>query len=158
MASPFEIDPLAGGHKAELQRLRVIANEFPPVDAAMATVAAQACLTADAEELAKAVRRVQLVAAEKSPIRLAAGVDHLVLSAFDGVNGRGREVLEAQLEGPEELALHMKPGYLLDALAPLSGAAVFDVAHPAKAFIVRGEDVAGYRCLLMPQRDLRTAA
>lgn len=26
MASPFEIDPLAGGHKAELQRLREIAR------------------------------------------------------------------------------------------------------------------------------------
>lgn len=164
MAGDIRLSLPAEGTQAGLQGggtsivLRLIAATFPPVDAVLAAVEAQACIEVDAVELGKAARRVQLVAADKSPLILAAGVDHLSLSAADGVNSRGRERMPAQLEGPDELALSMKAAYLIDALSPLGATARISVALPTKPFLVEGDDCEGYRCLIVPQRVVRPAA
>ena len=152
--------PAAAGFGCAGQALttRLTVGEYPDMTK-MIPAAFSATATADAGELAEAVKRVAVVAACETPIHLAIGSGQIELTAGSD-DDDGTETIACELDGdPITVAFH--PKRLLDALtATGTGRARLALTGPAKAALIApagddGQDdgaVPAYRHLLMPIR------
>lgn len=104
-------------------------------------------------QLVEAVKRVSLVAARNTPIRLTFAGDELVLEAGTGGEAQASEAIETAYDG-EAMTIAFNPAYLLDGLGALDS----DQAHlsfngAVKPAVITGkESEADYRYMLMPVR------
>ena len=137
---------------------RLTAGDYPDM-AKMIPAAFSATATADAAELAEAVKRLAVVAARDTPVRLAITAGQIELTAGSGDEADGTDTIGCELDGdPITVAFH--PHRLLDALtAAGTGRARIALTGPAKAALITPagsgqDDGAGpaYRHLLMPIR------
>ena len=120
-----------------------------------------ATATVDAGELAEAVKRLAVVAARETPVRLAITSGQIELTAGSGEEADGTDTIGCELDGdPLTVAFH--PHRLLDAVtAAGTGRARIALTTPAKAALITPagddgqDDDAGpaYRHLLMPIRS-----
>ncbi len=103
--------------------------------------------------LVEAVKRVSLVAARNTPIRLSFDGDELVLDAGTGDEAQASESLEVSYEG-DPMTIAFNPQYLLDGLGAIdSDLARLAFNGPVKPSVLTGKDTeADYRYLLMPVR------
>jgi DNA polymerase-3 subunit beta len=110
-------------------------------------------LTVDRESLIAALRRVAVVADDRTrPIRLTAGPGTLRLSASSQELGEADEELTADFVG-EELTIGFNARYLLDAIGPMDGQQVLvelkDSLSPG-VFRTPTDDTS--LCVIMPMR------
>jgi DNA polymerase-3 subunit beta len=138
---------------------RLIAGEYPDM-AKMIPGGFSATATADADELAAAVKRLAIVAARDTPVHLAVAPGQIELTASSGGEAVGTDVIGCELDG-DPIAIAFDPHRLLDALAAISTArARIALTTPAKAALITPADDDGqdddagpaYRHLLMPIR------
>jgi DNA polymerase-3 subunit beta len=103
--------------------------------------------------LLDAVKRVSLVAARNTPIRLTFEAGQVVLDAGAGDDAQASESIEAAYEG-EGMTIAFNPGYLVDGLTAIgSDSAVLSFNGPVKPSVITGKETeADYRYLLMPVR------
>ncbi len=140
----------SGGSRRTTTRL--LEGEFPKyrslIPAEFASVA-QVNTTA----LLDAVKRVSLVAARNTPIRLSLDTDQVVLDAGAGDDAQASESIEAAYDG-DAMTIAFNPQYLLDGLTAIgSDLAVLSFNGPVKPAVITGKDTeADYRYLLMPVR------
>ncbi|MDZ7577117.1 MAG: DNA polymerase III subunit beta [Candidatus Nanopelagicales bacterium] len=132
---------------------RLLHGEFPKYRQLLPTESS--CIaTARTDELIEAVKRVKLVAAERtSPIRLAFGDGELSLGAGTGDEAQASETLECSVEG-DSIEIAFNPDYLLDGLNA-SGTERVRMAFTTAgkpAVISADADSVTYRYLLMPVR------
>jgi DNA polymerase-3 subunit beta len=131
---------------------RLLEGEFPKyrslIPADFSSVA-----KVNTSALVDAVRRVSLVAARNTPIRLTVGPDELVLDAGAGDEAQASESIEAGYDG-EAMTIAFNPTYLLDGLGAIdSDLAELSFNGPVKPAVITGKDTeADYRYLLMPVR------
>jgi DNA polymerase III subunit beta len=137
---------------------RLTAGEYPDV-LKLIPAGFSATVTADAAELAEAVKRLAVVAARDTPVRLAVTAGQIELTAGSGDEADGTDTIACELDGdPVTVAFH--PQRLLDALtATGTGRIRIALTTPSKAALITpagdgGQDDAGpaYRHLLMPIR------
>ncbi|MCB0919903.1 MAG: DNA polymerase III subunit beta [Actinobacteria bacterium] len=105
----------------------------------------------DREELIESVKRVKLVAAERTtPIRLTFSDDEVLLRAGAGDDASASESLECSVSGdPIEIAFN--PDYLLDGLQSIPNEKVtLAFTEPRKPAVL--SDGPDYQYLLMPMR------
>jgi DNA polymerase-3 subunit beta len=131
---------------------RLLDGEFPKyrslIPAEFSSVA-QVNTTA----LVDAVKRVSLVAARNTPIRLSFDADRVVLDAGAGDDAQASESIETAYDG-EPMTIAFNPGYLLDGLTAVgSDSAVLSFNGPVKPSVITGKETeAEYLYLLMPVR------
>jgi DNA polymerase-3 subunit beta len=131
---------------------RLLHGEFPKyrqlLPAESHTVA-----TTQTNDLMESVKRVKLVAAERtSPIRLAFSDGEVLLRAGTGDDAQASESLECSVEG-DPLEIAFNPDYLLDGLAALDTEQVrLSFTTPMKPAVLSSGDSNSYRYLLMPVR------
>ena len=103
--------------------------------------------------IVEAVKRVALVAARNTPIRLSFEPDSVVLEAGAGDDAQASERVEASYEG-DPMQIAFNPQYLLDGLSAIdSDLARMSFNGPHKPAVITGKDTeADYRYLLMPVR------
>lgn len=103
-------------------------------------------------QLYDAVRRVELLARESTPVRLEMHADGVDLKAIRQDVGQAHDSLDGRLEG-EELSVAFNPKYLLDGLEAAQGDEVIletmDARNPA---VLRTKDNEEFLYLLMPVR------
>ena len=118
-----------------------------------------ATATADADQLAEAVRRLAVRGRPGHPVRLAITPGQIELTAGSGDEADGTDVVGCELDGdPITVAFH--PHRLLDALTAVgTGRARLALTAPAKAALLTPADDGqdddaepAYRHLLMPIR------
>jgi DNA polymerase-3 subunit beta len=117
----------------------------------------------DGVTLAEAVKRVRLVAAGTSPVRMRLSEGEVVLEAGSQQEAQAREALPIDYRGPD-LTVAFNHGYLLDGLSAVESdmvrvgfASADDPAESARKPVIlqgkSGEDAeSDYRYLLMPVR------
>jgi DNA polymerase-3 subunit beta len=133
--------------------LRVLADPFPATVDRLWPTELAATVEVDADELLAAVKRVSLVAEEKTPLLVEAVADGLTIAAATGMAARGRERIEAVLEGPEVFRIAFQPQRLITALLPLSGTVQIGLVAPTRPAVVQSLDTPDcYRALVMPVR------
>ncbi|MGI8683408.1 MAG: DNA polymerase III subunit beta [Mycobacteriales bacterium] len=139
-----------GGRRRTTTRL--LDGEFPKYRSLLPTEFAATALV-DTAGLVEAVKRVSLVAARHSPVRLSFSADGVELEAGGADEAQARELLEVTYDG-EPMTIAFNPGYLLDGLAAIdSDVARLAFTSPARPAVVTGKDPgADYRYLLMPIR------
>lgn len=140
--------------------MRVLDAQFPRSVDKLWPVELEATATVDTADLLAAVRRIALVAEDKTPVLLEFTVDGLTLQAATGAAARGRQRIDAVLEGPDQFRVAFQHRRLVTALAPLAGAVEVGLVTPTRpALIQSADDPDGYRALVMPVRhDWSTAA
>lgn len=131
---------------------RLLDGEFPKYRSLIPAEAAATAGVATAP-LVEAVKRVSLVAARSTPIRLRFTGGEVVLEAGGGDEPEASETLDAGLEG-EEMSIAFNPSFLLDGLSALdSDTAAFAFTSPSKPAVLTGQGAGSdYRYLLMPVR------
>jgi DNA polymerase-3 subunit beta len=138
---------------------RLTAGEYPDV-VKLIPAEFSATITADADELAEAVKRVAVVAARDTPVRLAIGPGQIELSAGSSDEADGTDAVGCELDGdPLTIAFH--PQRLLDALTAVgTGRARIALTTPDKAALFTPADDGqadnaepAYRHLLAPIRS-----
>jgi DNA polymerase III subunit beta len=134
---------------------RLLGGEFPRHQALLPrSVKSTAELSAGL--LSEAVKRVALVAARNTAVRLAFTPGQLVLEAGAGDEAQAEEVLEASYDG-DDLSIAFNPQYLLDGLTAIdSDTARISFTEPGKPALITGKPAPDgepdYRYLLMPIR------
>lgn len=133
---------------------RLLDGEFPKYRSLLPETSSASALV-EAAALVDAVRRVSLVAARTSPVRLTFNSDGLVLEAGGLDEAEAAEALPATFDG-DPLTIAFNPSYLLDGLGAIdSDEARLAFTGPTKPAVLTGkdEDAGGdYRYLLMPVR------
>ncbi|MBO4271632.1 DNA polymerase III subunit beta [Microbispora triticiradicis] len=101
----------------------------------------------------EAVKRVTLVAERNTAVRLSFSPGQVLIQAGGGDIGRGAEVVEAELEGPD-IQIAFQPHFLLDGLAGVgTERARVHLDSPTRPALVTDEgDDPGYRYLVMSLR------
>lgn len=131
---------------------RLLHGEFPKYRQLLPSEAHTITVT-DSNDLMESVKRVKLVAADRtSPIRLSFNDGEVLLRAGTGDDAQASEALECSIEGdPIEIAFN--PDYLLDGLAALDSDQVrLSFTTPMKPAVLSSGDSDSYRYLLMPVR------
>ncbi|MEV4837761.1 DNA polymerase III subunit beta [Nonomuraea sp. NPDC049486] len=101
--------------------VRLLDPEYPNLRAHYGKVAeAPHKATVDSGELAQVVRRVSLLAARHTAVRLAFTSGQVTVEAGSADGGLGREAMDAQLDGGD-VEIAFNPRYLADALAAVGG-------------------------------------
>lgn len=99
-----------------------------------------------------ALRRVKLMAAEHTPVRLTMAPDSLVLRTVNTDLGEAVEEIDAKYEG-DELSVAFNPEYLLHGLEVTPGDEVsLESADASKPAMLRAVDSVEFLYLLMPVR------
>lgn len=135
---------------------RLLDGEFPKYRSLLPSETA-ATATIATTSLLEAVRRVSLVAARNTSVRLSFSADGLVLEAGGLDDAQATETLPAAFEG-EPLTIAFNPAYLLDGLTAIdSDEARLSFTTPTKPAVITGktddsDPTADYRYLLMPVR------
>jgi DNA polymerase-3 subunit beta len=133
--------------------VRAFADPFPARIAEVWPTELAATIELDAEQLLAAARRIALVAEDKTPLLIEATVDGLTIAAATGTAARGRERINALLEGPDRFRIAFQPHRLTTALQPLAGAIQIGLVSPTRpAVICSTDDPDRYRALVMPVR------
>ncbi len=103
------------------------------------------------EEFLSAIRRVSLLASEKSnSVRLNLYPKKIVLTASTPELGEASEEMEVSYEGEEE-SLAFNPSYLMDFLRnETCGEIYFDMVNPVSPAILRPKDDKDYLYVVMP--------
>ncbi len=140
----------AGGRRRTTTRL--LDGEFPKYESLLPTEFAATTLMATAT-LVEAVKRVSLVAARNTPVRLSFSTDTLELEAGGADEAQALERLETEYDG-EPMTVAFNPGFLLDGLGAIdSDVARLAFTSPSRPAVITGKDSgADYRYLLMPVR------
>lgn len=140
----------SGGSRRTTTRL--LDGEFPKYRSLLPTEFASVARVSTTT-LVDAVKRVSLVAARNTPIRLRFDADTLVLEAGAGDEAQASETLEASYDG-EAIQIAFNPAYLLDGLGAIdSDVAQLSFNGSVKPAVLTGKDTeADYRYLLMPVR------
>jgi DNA polymerase III subunit beta len=102
----------------------------------------------------EAIKRVSLVAARNSSVRLSfAAAGSVVLEAGGGEDAQASETLDCAFDG-DDLTIGFNPGYLLDGLGAIdSDTAQIGFTAPTKPAVVTGKGTdSDYSYLLMPVR------
>lgn len=129
---------------------RLLDGEFPRYRSLLPS-GSSATAEFDTTDVVDAVRRVRLVLARTSPVRLSFTSDEVVLDAGSGDEAQARERLAVRYEG-EPMTIAFNPEYLLDGLTALdSDTARMSFTEPSKPTVLTGKS-ADYRYLLMPVR------
>ncbi len=129
---------------------RLLDGEFPRYRSLLPS-GSNAWAEFDIADVVDAVRRVRLVLARTSPVRLSFTSDEVVLDAGSGDEAQARERLSVHYEG-EPMTIAFNPDYLLDGLTALdSDTARMSFTEPSKPTVLTGKS-ADYRYLLMPVR------
>jgi DNA polymerase III subunit beta len=131
---------------------RLLHGEFPAYRKLL-PAEAQIVATTETAGLIEAVKRVKLVAAERTtPIRLAFSDGEVLLRAGAFDDAQASESLESTIQGdPIEIAFN--PDYLLDGLNALGAEQVtMSFTTATKPAVVTAAGSADYRYLLMPVR------
>ena len=138
---------------------RLTAGEYPNV-VKLIPATFSATVTADAAELAEAVKRLAVVAARETPVQLTVGPDQIELTAGSGHEADGTDAIVGELDGGP-IVIAFGPQRLLDALtAAGTGRVRIALTGPDKAALITAadgdgqDDAAGPACqhLLMPLR------
>jgi DNA polymerase-3 subunit beta len=136
---------------------RLLDGEFPKYQSLLPTEST-AMAEVDTPALVDAVKRVALVAARMTPVRISFETEVALLEAGGGDDAEGSETLPVRFEG-EPLTIAFNPGYLLDGLGALdSDVARLSFTAPTRPALLTGKspDEGGqlpeYRYLLMPVR------
>ncbi|MFE2911291.1 DNA polymerase III subunit beta [Kitasatospora indigofera] len=133
------------------------AAAFPKVDIVVPkTFAADA--EVEAEELLAAVRRVMVVAEDKTPLRLQFTADSLTVAAAAGDMARGRTVIPCQMEGPEQFRISFNPRYLTDGMQGLTGAIHVQLTSATRPVMFVSDADETCRYLAVPLKDAWSAA
>ncbi len=99
-----------------------------------------------------AVKRVKLMAAEHTPVRLTMSPDSLVLRTVNADLGEAVEQIDAKYDG-EDLSVAFNPDYLLAGLEVTPGDEVsLESSDASKPAMLRGVDSSEFLYLLMPVR------
>lgn len=146
---------LAGPDLATTTRL--LEGEFPKFRALFPTEFT-AVATVPTAALTGAVKRVALVAASNTPVRLTLTQTGLTVEAGSGDDAQALDMVDTDLEG-DDISIAFNPAYLLDGLAAI-GAPVTQLAltTPGKPALLQGKpDTAAepddtYKYLIMPVR------
>jgi DNA polymerase-3 subunit beta len=130
---------------------RLIEADFPPYKGLIpAQFAASASV--NTTTLIDAVKRVALVAARNTPVRLSFDAGELVLDAGTGGDAQASEAIEAQYDG-EAMTIAFNPTYLLDGLTAIgTDDAELSFNGPIQPAVITGKGAEDYRYLLMPIR------
>ncbi|WP_371484829.1 DNA polymerase III subunit beta [Kitasatospora sp. NBC_00315] len=142
---------------------RLLEAEFPKFRGLFPDTAdAELTITVPVEETLAAIKRVALVASDKSPLRLAVDGDQLLIEAGDGDDARAVDRVPCAAVGAigdrvRGCDVAFKPGYLADCLKALATPeARLHLTSSTKPVLVLGYsgDLAegGYQHLLMPIR------
>ena len=137
---------------------RLTAGEYPDV-ARLTPADFRVTVTADAADLAEAIKRLAVVAARESPVWLAIGPGQIELTADSGDKAGGTDAIACELDG-DPMAVAFLPQRLLDALtAADAGRVRIALNGPDKAALITPaddgqDDDAGPACrhLIMPIR------
>lgn len=138
---------------------RLTAGEYPDV-VKLIPAGFSVTVTADAAELAEAVKRLAVVAAPETPVRLAITPGQIELTAGSSDEAGGTDTIACELDG-DPAAIAFSPQRLLDALtAAGTGRARIALTAPDKAALITpadrdgqdGDTEAACRHLLMPIR------
>jgi DNA polymerase-3 subunit beta len=106
----------------------------------------------DTAALLDAVRRVALVAAKHTPVRVGVGAGRMVLEANTGDEAHAIAELPADIEGAE-LTMAFNPQWLLDGVAAVeSDTTRLAYTAPGRPALISGKSTDGFRYLLMPVR------
>lgn len=109
-------------------------------------------LTADRTSLLDALRRVKILAPDKTPVRLQLATDEVVLRAVTPELGDAHEALDGSYDG-EEMTIAFNADYLISGVDALESDEVrIEIEAPMKAAVLRGSGHDNYLYLLMPQR------
>jgi len=110
-------------------------------------------LVVDRERLVAALRRVSVVAEERTkPVKLSLSPGQLNVTASNPDFGEAQETLAVDYEG-EAVAVGFNSRYLLDALGPVEGATVvLELKDPLSPGVVKGIEESGDLCVIMPMR------
>ena len=139
----------AGGTRRTTTRL--LDGDFPPYRSLIPADFASTA-TVNTTTLVDAVKRVSLVAARNTPIRLSFDAGELVLDAGTGDDAQASEGIEAMYEG-EPMTIAFNPTYLLDGLTAIgTDDAELAFNGPVKPAVITGKGAEDYRYLLMPIR------
>lgn len=132
-------------------------GDYPPVRRLFPETTATTALVNRAD-LLEAVKRVSLVAEQKTSLRLAFSAGQVVLEAGQDDNAQATEIITAQLNG-EDIRTAFNPQYLQAGLSALNTQYVrFSFTDAAKPAVLTGqneplaEDDPSFRYLLMPIR------
>jgi len=110
-------------------------------------------VTLATEEILEAAKRVALVAANNTAVKLSVSVEEqaLVLTAQSADVGQGEEVIMAKAEG-EDREISANPTYLADGLTVINDEFItLEIQEAMKPGIIRAEE-GGYLYLFMPVR------
>jgi DNA polymerase III sliding clamp (beta) subunit (PCNA family) len=132
---------------------RLIEGAAPDYDARVPLVGAWHA-EVETALLIETVKRVSLVAAPLSPVRLSFGAGEVRLAAATGEEAKATATVGAQLHG-EPIELAVKPQFLLDGLLALdSDVATLTFTDPRQPVLLTGkaEQCSGLRYLTMPLR------
>lgn len=138
--------------------IRLLDEEFIDVPAKFAGLEKTTKVVAafDADELAKVVKRVSLMATRSAPVRLSFGQGSVLVEAGDRSEGRASEQMDCQLDG-DDIQVAFTVSYLLDVLGAFGGPVQLHAptikdfgAKPVQ--FRRGTDHDDYRHMLMPVR------
>ncbi len=104
------------------------------------------------QEFMDALRRVKLMAAEHTPVKLTMRPDLLELRTVNSEVGEAVEELDAKYDG-EELMVAFNPEYLLQGLEVCTGDDIsVESTDPSKPAMLRAIDSSDFLYLLMPVR------
>lgn len=133
---------------------RLLDGEYPRYRSLLPD-GAQAHASVPTAALIEAVRRVSLVAARSSPVRLSFDEDALLLEAGTGEEAQASEQLAVEFTG-EPLSIAFNPTFLLDGLgaleAPSARLSFTEAKRPAVLSAAEPDGGGGYSYLLMPVR------
>ena len=132
---------------------RLLGGDFPRYEQLLPTES-HTLARVDTAALAEAVKRVKLVAAERTtPIKLNFSDGEVMLSAGAFDDAQAMESLECSMDG-DSLEIAFNPDYLLDGLGAIGDAeTTLSFTTAAKpAVLSPGGDAADYKYLLMPVR------
>jgi DNA polymerase-3 subunit beta len=132
--------------------MRLIEGEFPNYQQVLPKTCAQH-LTAPAEDLTRAVRRVALLSAERSrAVKMEFEPGRLVASSSNPDLGQAREELEVEYDGPP-LSIGFNARYLLDAFAALGAKEVrIGLNGDLSPIEIRATDDPDVVAVVMPMR------
>lgn len=164
----------SGGPAGSLRQTtsRLLEGEFPKTRSLLPTESS-AVAQVSTGLLVEAVKRVALVAARNTPVRLGFSADGLVLEAGSGEDAQASERLDCSWQATEPMQISFNPAYLLDGLAAVdSDETTMAFTAPTRPAVLTGKagkagepadpadpdgeaaEVPDYRYLLMPVRPI----
>lgn len=130
---------------------QLIQGDFPDYRKLIPTTRPPA-LIVNRQSFMDAVRRVKLMAAEHTPVRLTMSADSLMLRTVNADLGEAVEQIDAKYDG-DELSVAFNPDYLLHGMEVTPGDEVsLESSDAGKPAMLRGVDSSEFLYLLMPVR------